>query len=266
MLVRPNSTVGSTQNPFILLAVRDYRKSYVSEFLDTLMKSNWDLIYTQNNINDMIALFNMYFNTAMECFPCKMVKRSSLDKPWMTNVLKSLINDRWLAYKNKQFAKYRALKIKIKTLITKAKQSWSNNIISKNHNPWHVVNKTINSSKRTNNISQFIKQFANTTFAVNEINNKFSSFFGSPSNYKFHGLNPPLCYNIEIEDYVVFKIINNIKTSYSSINSDIPSFLLKSASHIFCSHLSFIFQFSLENGVFPDAWKNSIILPFPKSR
>src|SRR5271156_4614364 len=121
----------------------------------------------------------------MDVIPKKLIKQTSSDKPWLNAVIKSLINDRWNAYKSKQFAIYRSLSSKIKRLIISAKNDWSRRISNNTHNPWNVVNRSFGIKKKSD-ISLLLNTFPNKLSGVNEINNKFYSVFGSKSDYTFN--------------------------------------------------------------------------------
>ena len=58
----------------------------------------------------------------------KKVHMTDRDKQWLTPLFKLLINDRWRAYRMKNWALYNHLKAKVKAEIVKAKRSWANKL------------------------------------------------------------------------------------------------------------------------------------------
>lgn len=45
---------------------------------------------------------------------------SNKDKPWLTPLIKAMIDDRWTAYREKDWARYNHLKCKVRSEIMKA--------------------------------------------------------------------------------------------------------------------------------------------------
>ena len=60
-----------------------------------------------------------------------------------------MIEDRWNAYRPKNWALFNHLKEKVKKEIAKAKQIWTNKVLQKNSNIWNVVREFQGKSKRT---------------------------------------------------------------------------------------------------------------------
>ena len=50
---------------------------------------------------------------------------TSADKKWITPKLKVMINDKWIAYRTKNFAKFKHLKLKIQKEIVEAKKKFA---------------------------------------------------------------------------------------------------------------------------------------------
>src|SRR3981189_3273161 len=63
-------------------------------------------------------------------------------------MLKSLINDRWTAYRKKDFARCRHLKFKIRLMITEAKQNWSSKISNQTKKPWTILSSLVTTKKK----------------------------------------------------------------------------------------------------------------------
>ena len=56
-------------------------------------------------------------NATCECIPVSYVKFSASDKPWITPVVKDLINKRWSAFRRGDFAAYNHFKVKVQSEI-----------------------------------------------------------------------------------------------------------------------------------------------------
>ena len=59
----------------------------------------------------------------------------------MTPVTKKLINDRWAAFRAKDWNKYNYLKLKVKKEIEHAKKLWANKSMSTTNGLWKLVSK-----------------------------------------------------------------------------------------------------------------------------
>ena len=86
----------------------DFRLSNIASFLYELQLLDWSPIYDEKcdfevkcrYFHDMIRFA---FNKTI---PVSHVTLSISDKPWMTPLLKVLINERWKAYREKDFNKF----------------------------------------------------------------------------------------------------------------------------------------------------------------
>ena len=123
--------------------VHDFRKSNLDGFVTKLKNFNFLNLLKNNDINEQIEILQQACNLALESIPHRIVTMNSQDKPWMTPKLKLLINDRWLAYKIRDFEKYTHLKNKIKTEIVLAKKSCINKNSNNTKRFWNVINNII---------------------------------------------------------------------------------------------------------------------------
>lgn len=80
-----------------VVEVWDYRQSFVAEFMRTLSSLDFDVIHNCNFVNDKLQIFYELLTFAATCFPRENVIFTNRDKPWVTPMLKSLINKRWMA-------------------------------------------------------------------------------------------------------------------------------------------------------------------------
>lgn len=64
-----------------------------------LASTDWTPVYEAEDVDEKVQLFNTTLQTALEvCMPLKRQKTCSLDKPWMTDQIKSAIRKRQKAY------------------------------------------------------------------------------------------------------------------------------------------------------------------------
>ena len=65
----------------------------------------------------------------------------------------------------------------------------------------------------------------------------------------------------EITEELVFNACSHTKTSFGSGLDNISSFFVKLALSVLARPLAYLFNFSLQRGIFPDSWKTARIAP-----
>jgi len=239
--------------------VYDLRKSKLHTPIKVLSQSDWNKIYEVNHIDEKTKILYEYLINAANKIPTRTVKMKSNDAPWMTPILKSLIVERWAAYKGNKIHLYEHLKIKIKTEIQKAKWKWATNMQYKSKDMWKIAK----GSQKTNSLEALSNQYGGDLLLANEINSFFTSNFTSP--YHFPDIVFP-----KVDDAVseeeAFVFIENIKTKKAYCNEGFPIQFIKLASHIIAKPLAHIATECLQGCVFPTQWKHATVIPIPKSK
>jgi len=198
--------------------------------------------------------------------PCSKIKCSKKDKPWITNVLKDLINKRWTAYREKRFDVYNHLKIKIRREIHKSKMLWTRRMQKKDL--WRAVHTTIG-TKKSNPIMTLMSQFKSPYTAVTSINQALASVF-LPSTTTSKTSSECLRndsgndWQIEVSPYVIFNELN--KLAINKASSDIPPLLYKRAAALLAYPLYRLFRQSIEENYVPQRWKVAAVTPIPKNK
>ena len=109
--------------------VYDLRTSFVCDFLDLLSLIDWSFLYhEEDSLNLKCELFHdCIYRVFSDTIPCKVVEVIDNNKPWITPFIKSLINDRWFAYRTGNMPLYNHLKQKVKNEIARSKLKWTRN-------------------------------------------------------------------------------------------------------------------------------------------
>ena len=244
--------------------VYDLRHSHVQRFLNALEKIDWSFIEDSSlSLDDKCSLFHGNLEYLVkENIPTSLIKCTSRDKPWITNVIKDMINKRWAAYREKNFVVYNHLKMKIRKEITKCKKLWARNLTKKN--VWKAVHTHIG-SKSTNSITTLLSQFNSVDVAVDAINRTLSSVF-LPASLKSTNL-PDVDVNdwkIHFSTYDVFHLLRCMSPSKAS--PDIPTVLYKEAAILLAKPLCLLFRQSIEESKIPSLWKMASVCPIPKTK
>ena len=242
--------------------VFDYRRSHVDNFMHQMANTDFNAVFSAQSVNDKCSAFYKLFFGAFSCIPRREIVMSKSDKPWITPVLKKLIDDRWIAYRSKNWPVYNHLKEKVKVEILKAKQSWSDRILKKGKNIWSVVRDLQGGASGGN--SQ-LASGENMTSFISELTSKFKLCFNQESDVELNDLFDD-DWDILIEPYDVYCILKSLKLKQSSGYDGISARILKECAVFICEPLSDIYKASIATRSFPELWKNAFISPVPKAQ
>lgn len=243
--------------------VYDLRASRIDDFVTELRNIEWSFLDDDGStLDEKTELFHKKLKDVfMRCIPQARVTCTNKDKPWITNVIKDMINKRWDAYRKRNFQLFNHLKLKIRTEIFKSKTLWMKR--TKGKELWKAVHQTIG-TKMINPVMAIISQYKSLGEAVEAINCSLSSVF-LPSN-----LSLPSSPHIDIDwqiDVSPMKVMDMLrKVSKNKATSDIPALLYKRAASLLASPLSKLFSQSIKTSKVPKLWKKSSICPIPKTK
>ena len=96
-----------------VVAVRDYRATYIGEFLNSLSVLDFSCLTDAADVDDMCKRFYELFNNAQRAIPLNYVTMLSRDKPWMTPILKMLIDQQVKAYRDRNWSLFLHYKVKV---------------------------------------------------------------------------------------------------------------------------------------------------------
>lgn len=240
--------------------VFDLRESNVANFVCELSNYDWSFIESDSmSINEKCLIFHSFLNTAFsKTIPAKVVNFTNTTKPWITPLIKGLINDRWKAYRRHDFVKYNHLKEKVKKEIEKSKCIWANKF--KGTDIWKITSDIL--GRKTNDpMNCYYSQFENVTLAADFINRTFCTFHSVKQTTAL----PCSAANfVNVSETQVCNLLKKLPTHKAS--PDLPSKLYKAAACILSQPLARLFSLSIETSVVPDVWKIAAVSPFPKTR
>ena len=158
--------------------VHDLRESHVNEFVHQLNLINFFPMYDMNLSIDEKCNFltESIRDVFLRTIPTKYVTTSSRDKPFVTPLIKSLINDRWSAYRQQNFGLYNHLSAKVKVMLLKEKQRWAQKAKEGSQKLWQVVNEFKGTKvSRVSALDSIVQSFLSVSEAVNNMNVMFTS-------------------------------------------------------------------------------------------
>jgi len=249
-----------------VFSVYDLRDSNVDAFISLLSTIGFQGVYDPNISTEEKC--TIFVETMKYCFskkiPVSKVTLSSRDKPYVSPLIKSLINQRWSAYRCHNFPLYHHLSAKVKRLIFAEKVRWARKARRCPKDMWNVVNEVRGTkSSRQSAINCIINQFRSPLEAAQEINAKFAST---------QSQRPTAPFTDDLQDWSptvssdsVFQSLSKLKPHKAPGIDGIPTVLYKKAAQVLTNPLTHIINVSIEERKFPSVWKRGLITPVPKA-
>ena len=137
----------------------------INNLKDSIIKHNWDYIYTDNTIDYIFNKFNVdlirLYND--KCPIIQIKDNKKIKKPWIYSSLIKCINKKNKLYRNilknkttEKFIYYKKYKNILTTLLRKSEYLYYSSKLTNNHNniknTWAIINKVINTNKKEINL------------------------------------------------------------------------------------------------------------------
>ena len=232
VVMKYGSVSQSQEKTANLVKVHDFRKSRLEHFCQYLGQIDFSPIYQSKDVNEMCSLFyDLVDDAVSHTIPCEYVTFTSRDKPWMTPILKTLINKRWRAFRAGNMGLYNHYKGKVKTEIEKAKLAWASKASNSVKKLWNIVHE-LNGSRhvKSHNIG------LDSVSALNEVakilQNNFTKHHGELTDADETGVSIGIEEDDEITVDVnfVYRLLKGIKINKSAGSDNLPSVLLRTAA------------------------------------
>ena len=118
----------------------DLRESNILAFEKQFLSCDFERFYSDNDVDNKCSIFYEHMYKAMSVIPCTEVILTDNDTPWMSPLIKFLIDQRWKAFRARDWQQYNSLKMKVKQEITKAKMSFFKKRSTSVKGLWSYVN------------------------------------------------------------------------------------------------------------------------------
>ena len=249
--------------------ILDLRESHISSLMAAAAKVEWAKhVAAQPDADSQWRAFHTLLGELIENFiPANSVMMSDKDKEGITPVTKHLIQEKWRAYRNHQWTKYKHLKEKVKIEIAHAKVLWAKKLQRTSNGLWKLV-KATNGSKIKDPLSKLIfAEDGGIESLKQDLYLSLSSKFGStplPAQTTI-GCETDKNWSLDITQYDVHKLLTKIKISKSPGHDNVPCKIYRSLADYIALPLTMIFQNSVNSGKVPSDWKRGVIIPIPKS-
>jgi hypothetical protein len=257
---------------------RNFKKLDQVKLFEDVEKVSWVSVHESDNIDGKVEAFNSIILGLLEKHvPIKRVRIKHHSAPWFTSDIRASLRSRNRARKkylktgtSTDFATYRDLRNKVKQMIRQSKVNYYHSIFDASQTSeklWKNI-KSLGIGKRgqDNRTSDFpvtanelnehylsVSNIDDTDLAIQTQN--FYSDLPFPPGEPFHFL------YVTSDDIV--KAVMSISSNAIGLDL-IPVLFLKLVLSRVVFVIEYIFNFSLQHGVFPTVWKSANILPIPK--
>ena len=244
--------------------VFDFRKSHMQNFLSKLQKANFRLVYASNSVDTKCeALYDILYD-AMAIIPRRTVIMTESDKPWITPLLKLMIEDRWRAFRSRNWPLFSHLKRKVRNEIIRAKEKWSQMLSQEGKSIWKVV-REVSGSKSISRAEPNTDGADNCTDILRSLSQEYERCFNrSEDEHPLPLEDEP--WSFVILPLTVFYELRKLKQKQSQGIDFIPARVLREGAYWIADALCHIFNVSLQERTFPTCWKYGLTLPIPKRR
>lgn len=246
----------------LVKTVYDMRQSHVNDFVDLLCLTDWSFLHESDvDLETKTEFFHHALNEAFAvAIPSSEVVFTGKEKPWITPLLKFLINQRWEAYRSRNFPMFTRLKKKIKSELSKAKTAWIGR--SQQKDIWRTV-RTLSGKTATNPLASLSSQFPSKRAAADSINERFASHFQASGEISQYASNALVQKEIlKVPPQFVYKELCKLNANKSS--PDLPLKLYKAAAFALAEPLATLYDQSLAIGTVPLMWKCATVSAVPK--
>lgn len=240
----------------------DLRLSNILAFERSFLGNDFSRLYAPNDIDTKCDIFYEFMYDALKSIPQKTVYLTNNDAPWISPLLKILINRRWEAYRARNWPLFNNLKAKVKQEIAKAKQSYFHAKCSDSANGlWSFVN--IERGKSGRDPCDLLRHSSNPSEVLNSINEYFCSIANN-SRFDFVDRLPDDGWlpDFTVED--IWSVLSRLPSKATG-SDDVPTALYKKCSLILAEPIHHLINESLRQRRFPRTWKIGDIIPIPKS-
>jgi len=276
------------KNHHTSITYRSYKDFDQKAFLEDLQQCPWHQLDDLNHVDETLDKWYELFNNVInKHLPLKNKRVKNIQQPdWMTDEIILNMKQRDTYKANGNFNMYKSSRNHCVKLIREAKQNYFKTCITNSRNDSSKLWKHLNTlaPKEAKSSPTLLKVHDKTLTKPSDISNYLSNHFATIVNQYL----PPECKDPDfskLKEFIASKLpTDNIKLSMPPVNKDyvlkslanlvshkatgldgITSKILKISAPVISSHLTTIFNQSIESGIFPSQWKTARITPVFKS-
>ena len=276
------------------ITYRNFKRFNPDSFRSDIRSLNWDCIKALEDPNEMWETWKKMFNDVVDWHaPLRTKRIRGSQSPWITAELKQLMHQRDIlklkAIKSKHphdWSLFKKARNSVNNEIKRAKEIHYQTAFNDNKNnlrkTWRIINE-MTSRKQTAN--SFIKEIVcNETSVIDsrKLSEAFNDHFasvgpklsnevplsvGSRSHLDYLLTTPSNTNSFQLKQtdtLTVFSLLSKLCISKATGLDKISAKLLRLCPDLIAESLCFIFNSSINLGIFPDDWKSSKVIPLHK--
>ena len=263
VLLRPITPMLSVEDEHYTL-VWDFRKSNVLEFLRLLELTDFTEMDKEASVDDMCFKFYELLSHSLSAIPRDYVRFSEKDKPWMTPILKSLINKRWDAFRSKNWTLYTHYKKKVKNEISNAKRIWSERQSQSPRGLWNVV-RHIKGSRQKEPWRKLLTEAGGFQELLTTLTDELCKNFNSDDDVQLYSLST-VEWTFRVSPDAVYHQLSQLSNRKATGPDMLPPTLLKAGAQFLSVPLANFFNRSIQTRTYPMFFKQAHVCPIPKCR
>ena len=245
-------------------------------FGEWLAEQDWNAIYGETNCHKKAEIFhNILIDKFYEVFPMKTMKVCSEDRPWFSKSLKLMDRKRKREFqKNKQSEKWHKLNGAFEQKCEDEKSSYYHKMVHdlKISNPGQWYSKVKRMAGQEDKREEIVTVEELIGFSDDQQAEIIADHYASISNLYAPVKKEDFCEYLKsinekppnIGPYKVFKAIKKMNQNCATVLGDLPMKLISTFADEMTLPLTHIINSCLQNGQYPNIWKQEIITPAPK--
>ena len=247
--------------------VFDFRESNIAKLLARAEHIDWhNITKPEEDINTQWTKLHQTIQGILkECIPQRTVRMTDHEKPWMTPITKLLLNQKWVAYRRKNWQKFAQLKVKCQAEIRKAKEIWAKKLKQQPDGLWRLT-KELTGKAGGSELESLITQYDSPQALAETIAQNVTSSHTIIDSSIFPTNISDAKWMPYITTSAIEKELRSLKVSKSAGADGIPNKVYRCLASCLAPSLKIIFDTSISSKCFPKEWKKGIIVPIPKSR
>ena len=245
--------------------VYDFRASNLANLLQKACEEDWSNFLKSGDIDAMCTEFTSKIHDLIDSsIPQKLVSMKGTDKAWITPVTKVLINEKWSAYRSKNWARYNHLKNKVRTEIIKAKDIWARKLKKSTYGLWRLTKSLSGkSSCKGSNLSFSTEEPAENAAERIAVS---LTIDGHPTVYReADDKEKKDVWNIQFSEENIARRLRKLPKGKATGSDRIPNKVYSLLADVIAAPLKAIFEYSIKTQTLPSKWKEGLVVPIPKS-
>ena len=244
-------------------SVLDLRETHIRSYITACSNASFRDVFREPSVDGKVDNFYKIFRNCIEVIPRTTVHIYPSDKPWMKPWLKHLINQRWSAYRARDFQEYNRLNIVIKRAVINCKNAWYSESSTRCDKMWRVV-ADVSGKKSASPLDAILTRFPDTESATEHINSVLCDTFTEKHDFVIPESNSDWAPLIDVID--IYNIIDKLDSKKAVGSDDISNRLYKLAAPYIAEPLCNIINSSIIDRKVPAKFKACDVSPVPKSQ